>query len=148
MILRRPSRQEGPSRLDDSVSPIAYAAPGRCEGTTGIRCNIAAAGTAGEPLSLVEKALAAVVQESYVERISPPRWRWLGQGAEGISKPQASRLCGGIDEPTANYLDGPTHLRVRGHLHDRQLARSPGSVPQVHLLFTRASSTRRITGQG
>jgi transposase-like protein len=80
-----------------------------------------------EPRRLAEKALAAVVQEAYVQGISTRSVDDLVQamGMTGISKSQVSRLCEEIDDKVKAFLDRPlegewpylwldaTYLKVR-----------------------------------
>jgi transposase-like protein len=62
-----------------------------------------------DPRRMAEKALAAVVQEAYVQGVSP---RAVGElvnamGMSGLSKSQVSRLCAEIDDKIAAFLDRP-----------------------------------------
>ena len=80
-----------------------------------------------EPRRSAEKALAAVVQEAYVQGISTRSVDDLVQamGMSGISKSQVSRLCAEIDERVQTFLNRPiegdwpylwidaTYLKVR-----------------------------------
>jgi putative transposase len=80
-----------------------------------------------EPRRTTEKALAAVIQEAYVQGISTRSVDDLVQamGMSGISKSQVSRLCGEIDERVQTFLHRPiegdwpylwidaTYLKVR-----------------------------------
>jgi putative transposase len=80
-----------------------------------------------EPRRMVEKALTAVVQEAYVQGVSPRSGGDLVQamGMSGISKSQVSRLCGEIDDKVKAFLERPlegnwpylwldaTHVKVR-----------------------------------
>ena len=80
-----------------------------------------------EPRRTAEKALAAVVQEAYVQGISTRSVDDLVQamGMSGISKSQVSRLCAEIDERVQTFLHRPiegdwpylwidaTYLKVR-----------------------------------
>lgn len=80
-----------------------------------------------EPRRTAEKALAAVVQEAYVQGISTRSVDDLVQamGMGGISKSQVSRLCAEIDERVQTFLQRPiegdwpylwidaTYLKVR-----------------------------------
>ena len=80
-----------------------------------------------EPRRTAEKALAAVVQEAYVQGISTRSVDDLVQamGMSGISKSQVSRLCAEIDERVQTFLNRPiegdwpylwidaTYLKVR-----------------------------------
>ena len=80
-----------------------------------------------EPRRTAEKALAAVIQEAYVQGISTRSVDDLVQamGMTGISKSQVSRLCAEIDERVQTFLQRPiegdwpylwidaTYLKVR-----------------------------------
>ncbi len=80
-----------------------------------------------EPRRTAEKALAAVVQEAYVQGLSTRSVDDLVQamGMSGLSKSQVSRLCAEIDERVKTFLDRPiegdwpylwidaTYLKVR-----------------------------------
>ena len=58
---------------------------------------------------MTEKALTAVIQESYVQGISTRSVDELvkAMGLEGISKSQVSRLCAEIDERVQTFLRRP-----------------------------------------
>lgn len=62
-----------------------------------------------EPRRMAEKALAAVIQEAYVQGVSTRSVDELvkAMGMTGISKSQVSRLCGEIDDKIAGFLDRP-----------------------------------------
>jgi len=62
-----------------------------------------------EPRRMAETALAAVVQEAYVQGISTRSVDDLvkAMGMSGISKSQVSRLCAEIDGKIAAFLDRP-----------------------------------------
>ncbi len=62
-----------------------------------------------EPRRTAEKALAAVIQEAYIQGVSTRSVDELvkAMGMEGISKSQVSRLCGEIDGKIAAFLDRP-----------------------------------------
>ena len=62
-----------------------------------------------EPRRMAEKALAAVVQEAYVQGVSTRSVDDLVQamGMTGISKSQVSRLCGEIDDKIETFLTRP-----------------------------------------
>jgi putative transposase len=76
---------------------------------------------------MAEKALAAVVQEAYVQGVSTRSVDDLVQamGISGISKSQVSRLCAEIDDKVKTFLQRPlegdwpylwidaTYLKVR-----------------------------------
>ena len=60
-----------------------------------------------EPRRMAEKALAAVIQEAYIQGVSTRSVDELvkAMGMTGISKSQVSRLCGEIDERVHAFLD-------------------------------------------
>jgi len=62
-----------------------------------------------EPRRMAEKALAAVVQEAYVQGVSTRSVDDLvkAMGMSGISKSQVSRLCAEIDEKVKAFLGRP-----------------------------------------
>ena len=62
-----------------------------------------------EPRRMAEKALAAVVQEAYVQGVSTRSVDELvkAMGMSGISRSQVSRLCAEIDDKIAAFLDRP-----------------------------------------
>jgi putative transposase len=62
-----------------------------------------------EPRRTAEKALAAVIQEAYVQGVSTRSVDELvkAMGMSGISKSQVSRLCAEIDERVNAFLDRP-----------------------------------------
>ena len=62
-----------------------------------------------EPRRMAEKALAAVIQEAYVQGVSTRSVDDLVQamGMSGISKSQVSRLCAEIDDKIRNFLERP-----------------------------------------
>src|SRR6185312_12200298 len=62
-----------------------------------------------EPRRMAEKALAAVIQEAYIQGVSTRSVDELVQamGMTGISKSQVSRLCGEIDDKVAAFLNRP-----------------------------------------
>src|SRR5579863_2607315 len=62
-----------------------------------------------EPRRLIEKALAAVIQEAWIAGVSTRRVENLVQamGMSGISKSQVSKLCKEIDERVASFLERP-----------------------------------------
>src|SRR5271169_3241860 len=80
-----------------------------------------------EPRRTAEKALAAVIQEAYVQGVSTRSVDDLvrAMGATGVSKSQVSRLCEEIDARVKAFLDRPlegdwpyvwldaTYLKVR-----------------------------------
>ena len=62
-----------------------------------------------EPRRRSEKALLAVIQQTYVEGVSTRRVDDLVKalGCEGISKSQVSRICRGLDEVVEKFLSRP-----------------------------------------
>jgi len=80
-----------------------------------------------EPRRAAEKALAAVIQEAYVQGVSTRNVDDLVKalGMSGVSKSQVSRLCAEIDERVTAFLERPlegdwpyvwldaTYLKVR-----------------------------------
>src|SRR5271154_4270119 len=62
-----------------------------------------------EPRRMAEKALAAVIQEAYIQGVSTRSVDELvrATGMTGISKSQVSRLCGEIDERVEAFLSRP-----------------------------------------
>ncbi len=58
---------------------------------------------------MAEKALAAVIQEAYIQGVSTRSVDELvrAMGMTGISKSQVSRLCGEIDDKVAAFLNRP-----------------------------------------
>ncbi len=62
-----------------------------------------------EPRRMAEKALAAVVQEAYIQGVSTRSVDDLVQamGMSGISKSQVSRLCGEIADKVRTFLERP-----------------------------------------
>jgi putative transposase len=62
-----------------------------------------------EPRRTAEKALAAVIQEAYIQGVSTRSVDELvkAMGMSGISKSQVSRLCAEIDERVNAFLDRP-----------------------------------------
>ena len=62
-----------------------------------------------EPRRMGEKALTAVIQETYIQGVSTRSVDDLVQamGMTGISKSQVSRLCGEIDERVNTFLNRP-----------------------------------------
>src|SRR5664279_1879384 len=62
-----------------------------------------------EPRRMAEKAIAAVVQEAYIQGVSTRSVDDLvrAMGMDGVSKSQVSRLCGEIDERVQAFLTRP-----------------------------------------
>ena len=60
-----------------------------------------------EPRRMAEKALAAVIQEVYIQGVSTRSVddRVQAMGMSGVSKSQVSRLCGEIDDKVNGFLD-------------------------------------------
>ena len=61
------------------------------------------------PRRTAEKAMAAVIQEAYIQGVSTRSVDELvkAMGMQGISKSQVSRLCGEIDERVQAFLNRP-----------------------------------------
>ena len=108
-----------------------------------------------EPRRTAEKALAAVVQEAYVQGVSTRSVDELvrAMGMSGISKSQVSRLCGEIDERVHAFLDRPiegdwpylwidaTYVKVR----------EAGRIVSVAVIIATAVNTdgmREVLGMG
>ena len=106
-----------------------------------------------EPRKRAERALVAVVQEAYVQGVSPRRVDDLVQalGMQGISKSQVSRLCRELDAEVERFrtrrLDGPypyvwldaTFVKVREQGRVVSLA-------VVLAIGVRASGEREVLG--
>src|ERR1700694_48974 len=62
-----------------------------------------------EPRRMAEKAVAAVIQEAYIQGVSTRSVHELvrAMGMTGISKSQVSHLCGEIDDKVAAFLSRP-----------------------------------------
>src|SRR6201992_845391 len=62
-----------------------------------------------EPRRMAEKALAAVVQEAYIQGVSTRAVDDLvkAMGMSGVSKSQVSRLCEEIDDKVKAFLSRP-----------------------------------------
>jgi putative transposase len=62
-----------------------------------------------EPRRMAERALAAVIQEAYIQGVSTRSVDELvkAMGMSGISKSQVSRLCSEIDDKIGAFLDRP-----------------------------------------
>jgi transposase-like protein len=80
-----------------------------------------------EPRRMAEKALTAVIQESYVQGISTRSVDELvkAMGMEGISKSQVSRLCSEIHERVQTFLHRPIEGDWPYSLAGRDLRQSP-----------------------
>ena len=67
-----------------------------------------------EPRRTAEKALAAVIQEAYVQGVSTRSVDELvkAMGMSGISKSQVSRLCAEIDERVSAFLERSDRRRL------------------------------------
>ena len=76
-----------------------------------------------EPRRTAEKALAAVIQEAYIQGVSTRSVDELvkAMGMTGISKSQVSRLCGEIDDKVAAFLNRP----LEGELIDPRRSGPP-----------------------
>jgi putative transposase len=108
-----------------------------------------------EPRRTAEKALAAVIQEAYVQGVSTRSVDDLvrAMGMSGISKSQVSRLCAEIDERVHAFLDRPiegdwpylwidaTYVKVR----------EAGRIVSVAVIIATAVNTdgmREVLGMG
>ncbi len=67
-----------------------------------------------EPRRMADKALAAVIQEAYVQGVStrPVDDLVKAMGGSGVSKSQVSRLCEEIDEKVKAFLARPRSQAV------------------------------------
>ena len=107
---------------------------------------------------MAEKALAALIQEAYVQGVSTRSVDNLvkAMGGSGVSKSQVSRLCEEIDEKVNAFLDRPlegdwpyvwldaTYVKVQEerphrlgrshHRHGRQRRRSARGARHGHRL--------------
>jgi putative transposase len=81
-----------------------------------------------EPRRTAEKALAAVIQEAYIQGVSTRSVDELvkAMGMSGISKSQVSRLCAEIDERVNAFLDRPIEGDWPYLWIDATLRESPG----------------------
>ncbi len=108
-----------------------------------------------EPRRTAEKALAAVIQEAYVQGVSTRSVDDLvrAMGMSGISKSQVSRLCAEIDERVHAFLERPiegdwpylwidaTYVKVR----------EAGRIVSVAVIIATAVNTdgmREVLGMG
>ena len=106
-----------------------------------------------EPRRTAEKALAAVIQEAYVQGISTRSVDDLVQamGMSGISKSQVSRLCGEIDERVQTFLHRPIegdwpYLRIDAtYLKVRQAGRIV-SVAAIIAIGANSDGRREVLG--
>ena len=106
-----------------------------------------------EPRRTAEKALAAVIQEAYVQGISTRSVDDLVQamGGSGISKSQVSRLCEEIDERVHAFLDRPLegdwpYLWIDAtYVKSRQAGRI-GSVAVIVAVGVNADGRREVLG--
>ena len=125
-----------------------------------------------EPRRTAEKALAAVIQEAYVQGISTRSVDDLVQamGMSGISKSQVSRLCAEIDERVQTFLHRPiegdwphlwidaTYLKVRQagsgtwvdltHALDRHEIDLQGRGIRIRLSWSSTDGTLRLAVEG
>ena len=76
-----------------------------------------------EPRRTAEKALAAVIQEAYVQGVSTRSVDELvkAMGMSGISKSQVSRLCAEIDERVERLPEAPDRGRLAVSVDRRDL---------------------------
>ena len=110
-----------------------------------------------EPRRMAEKALAAVIQEAYIQGVSTRSVDDLVQamGMSGVSKSQVSRLCGEIDDKVNGFLDRPLegdwpYLCIRDSGSGRR-TRSRASLPgcRARRCAGRADGPRRgLSGPG
>ena len=86
-----------------------------------------------EPRRMAEKALAAVIQEAYIQGVSTRSVDDLVQamGMSGVSKSQVSRLCGEIDDKVNGFLDRSL---------EGDWPRSNGSMPRSSAAPTSSAS--------
>ena len=106
-----------------------------------------------EPRRTAEKALAAVIQEAYVQGISTRSVDDLVQaiGMSGISKSQVSRLCAEIDERVQTFLHRPIegdwpYLRIDAtYLKVRQAGRIV-SVAAIIAIGANSDGRREVLG--
>jgi putative transposase len=109
-----------------------------------------------EPRRAAGKALAAVIQEAYVQGVSTRSVDELvkAMGMTGISKSRVSRLCAEIDERVRAFLDRPiggtwpflwldaTYLKVR------EAGRIVVSVAAIIAVGVNADGRREVLGLG
>jgi putative transposase len=86
-----------------------------------------------EPRRTAEKALAAVVQEAYIQGVSTRSVDELvkAMGMTGISKSQVSRLCAEIDERVNAFLERPP-VRSTGEAAICSVQRTGTQNPITH----------------
>ncbi len=84
-----------------------------------------------EPRRTAEKALAAVIQEAYVQGVSTRSVDELvkAMGMSGISKSQVSRLCAEIDERVNAFLSRPARGRLAVPVDRCDLREGSGGRP-------------------
>ncbi len=94
-----------------------------------------------EPRRMAEKALAAVIQEAYIQGVSTRSVDDLVQamGMSGVSKSQVSRLCGEIDDK----VNGRCHVN---HRVTSLWAPTPEIMQRSSLAATVSSRRRGIGG--
>ena len=98
-----------------------------------------------EPRRMAEKALAAVIQDAYIQGLSTRSVDELVQamGMSGISKSQVSRLCGEIDDKIRGFLDRP----LEGEWPYLWLDATYVKVRQAGRIVPRAGPSRGLRGQ-
>jgi putative transposase len=84
-----------------------------------------------EPRRTAEKALAAVIQESYIHGVSTRSVDELvkAMGMSGISKSQVSRLCGEIDERVNAFPEPPDGGRLAVSVDRCDVSEGSGGRP-------------------
>ena len=100
-----------------------------------------------EPRRMAEKALAAVIQEAYVQGVSTRSVDDLVQamGMSGVSKSQVSRLCGEIDDKVNGFPDPAAGGRAALSVARRNLcegARRPDASSRSRWPWLWPSTTR------
>ena len=104
---------------------------------------------------MAEKALAAVIQEAYIQGVSTRSVDDLvkAMGGTGVSKSQVSRLCEEIDDKVKAFLDRPlegdwpyvwldaTYVKVRRNHHIV-------SVAVIIAVGVNADGRREVLGMG
>ena len=106
-----------------------------------------------EPRRMAEKALTAVIREACIEGVSPRSVDDPAQamGMSGVSGSQVSRLCGGIDDKSRDFLDRPLEGDWPYLWRDATCAkrRETGRVVPVAVIIAAAVNDRgRREGRG
>ena len=107
-----------------------------------------------EPRRMAEKAIAAVVQEAYIQGVSTRSVDELVQamGLDGVSKSQVSRLCEEIDEKVKPFLgrpiegDWPYVWLDRSYLKVRRGGRIAVSTAAVIAIGVNGDGRREVLG--